>query len=276
VCTRYISRSCPDDALTECISCFQCYAVCPNNAITFNKREIEEIGYKPLIDKEDLKSFLAYRRSNRIFSDKPVKRKTILELVHSAQLIPSGGNAHDCKFTMITDTEVKTRLFNLIKKRYVFQAKLLKAPVVRFLLKLFSDPVTRAFLNDPEYFGRITPLLEGLGKGKDNLFYNAPVIIAVHSDRLIPTPGPDCILAAYNIVLMAHAMGLGTCFVTLAQNAINNSSRCRKLLNLGKKEKIHAVLLLGYNKLKYLRPVPGFRNDRCSFITPENLLKVGA
>ena len=41
------------------------------------------------------------------------------------------------------------------------------------------------------------------------------------------------------------------------------------------KEKVHAVLLLGYNKLKYRRPVPGFREDICSFVTPGQPLEVG-
>jgi nitroreductase/NAD-dependent dihydropyrimidine dehydrogenase PreA subunit len=276
VCSRHISRPRPEDALPDCISCFQCYAVCPNNAVTFSIGKTVETGPEPVIDKDNLKSFLAFRRSCRIFSDRTVERETILELVHSAQLIPSGGNAHNCKFTVIADAEVKTKLFNLIKKRYAILVKLLKMPVTRFLLKLFSDPVTSAFLKDKDYFGRIVPLMEGLREGKDPLFYNAPVIIAVHSDRLIPTPGPDCILAAYNIVLMSQAMGFGTCFVSLAQNAINNSGRCRKFLNLGKKEKIYALLLLGYSKVKYQRQVPGLQKDHYSFIASEMNVRGGA
>ncbi|UCB46626.1 MAG: nitroreductase family protein [Spirochaetota bacterium] len=273
VCPRHISQIDPDEHLSECISCFQCYAVCPNNAITFSKKELEETGPLPAIDKDDLKSFLAFRRSNRLFSTKPVKRETIVELIHSAQHIPSGGNAHNCKFTIITDQEVKNRLLQLIKKRYVLQFKFLQVPIMRFILTLFTDPVTRAFLNDREYLKRIIPLVEGMKNGKDLVFYNAPVVIAVHSDQLIPTPGPDSILAAYNIVLMAHAMGMGTCFVSMVQNAVNNSNKCRALLKLGRRERVHAVILLGHNKLKYQRPIPMFREDHYRFIKISDIEK---
>ncbi len=88
-----------------------------------------------------------------------------------------------------------------------------------------------------------------------------PVIIIIHSKKEIPTPKEDSILAGYNMALMAQALGLGTCFVTLAQKAINFSSKCKKILSLAKEDNIHAVLLLGYPSVNYLRSAPRFKKE---------------
>jgi len=87
------------------------------------------------------------------------------------------------------------------------------------------------------------------------------VVIIIHSREQIPTPKEDSILAGYNIILMAQSMGLGTCFVTLAQKAINSSNKCKKLLNLSPEDNINAVILLGYPLVNYLRPAPRFGKE---------------
>jgi nitroreductase len=80
--------------------------------------------------------------------------------------------------------------------------------------------------------------------------------VVIHSKELIPTPKEDSILAGYNIVLMAQSLGLGTCFVTLAQNAIDSSRACKAILGLSPKEQVYAVVLLGYPDVRFLRAVP--------------------
>lgn len=159
----------------ECIHCFHCYAVCPHQAIALTgmtsalQEDTEECS---TIDEDQLLHFLAFRRSVRRFKTQEVERGVIEKLIHAAGYIPSRGNSHPYKFT------------------------------------------------------------------------------------LIPTPGEDSMLAAYNIVLMAQAMGLGSCFVSLARNAINASRKCRKILKLGSADRIHAVVVLGYPAVKFQRAIP--------------------
>ena len=68
----------------------------------------------------------------------------------------------------------------------------------------------------------------------------------VHSRVPIPTPKEDCVIAGFAICLAAEAMGLGACFVSLAQNAINASARCRSVLGLSPSDRVHAVVVVGY------------------------------
>jgi len=58
------------------------------------------------------------------------------------------------------------------------------------------------------------------------------------------------------IVLMAQTLGLGSCFVSLAQNAINASRTCRKILNMSPADRIHAVVVLGYPAVQFHRAIP--------------------
>ena len=59
-------------------------------------------------------------------------------------------------------------------------------------------------------------------------------------------PEEDAVMAAYNVSLMAGTLGLGTCFVSMAQKAISAGERIRKTVGLKKSERIHAVLAVGY------------------------------
>jgi len=208
-----------------CYRCFRCYAVCPNGAIkvTGPYKQIEtDRDKRESIDKNNLEQFLAFRRSIRRFGKKKVTKKIIEEVISAARYIPSGGNLYAHEFTVIKNAAIKKRLIAEFKK--VFQDK----PI--FL---------RATL--PWY---------------NKIFYNASIAIVIHSKETIGTPKDDSILAAYNIVLMAQALGLGTCFFAFAQNAINASKRCKAILKLSLKDHVHSVVLLGYPEIRFRRIVP--------------------
>lgn len=55
---------------------------------------------------------------------------------------------------------------------------------------------------------------------------------------------------------MAQALGLGTCFVTPAQNAINSSKKCKEILNLTPQDNVNAVVILGYPAVHHQRIAP--------------------
>jgi hypothetical protein len=44
--------------------------------------------------------------------------------------------------------------------------------------------------------------------------------------------------------------------VTLAQNAINTSKECKKILNLDSRDNVNAVIVLGYPEEKHRRVAP--------------------
>jgi nitroreductase len=217
---------------------------------------LPERGKNGSIEGTSLVHFLALRRSVRKFRRQMVEKRTIETLVQAAGYIPSGGNSHSYRFTVITESEEKARLNQELEKIYSNRRRILKCTLLRKVFLLFADAQTRAFLQDTTYLKRVTYLLDQMKQGEDPIFYNAPAVIVIHSQKLIPTPLEDSVLAAYNIVLMAQAMGLGTCYVSLAQNAINTSRKCKKILNLSVADKVYAVVVAGYPAVEFHRPVP--------------------
>ncbi len=156
----------------------------------------------------------------------------------------TGGNRHAHSFTVVTKREVRELLSRELNRIYSRRRRLLGSWLLRRVFSLFVDPRTRTFLLDPIYLKKAIHLLDQYARGEDPIFYRAPAIIVVHSRELIPMPDEDSVLAAYNIVLMVETLGLGTCLVSLAQNAINSSRRCKQILDLDPSERVYAVVVM--------------------------------
>jgi nitroreductase len=195
---------------------------------------------------DSLKLLLSTRRSCRRYQDREVEPETIRALAETAAFIPSGGNRHSHRFTVLTRGPSRARLMRELTRIYRGRSALLNSPVLRLLLRPFVGPFTREFLRDREYAGRMRALLAQLEAGDDPVFHGAPAAIIIHSRELIPTPKEDSVIAGFALSLAAHSMGLGSCFVTLAQNALNASGRCKAILGLSQRERVHAVLVVGY------------------------------
>ena len=243
----------------ECVGCLHCYAVCPQGAIGIEGLSSDfsfGLDSAGAIDEKKLMKLLAFRRSTRRFTTQPVHADLVEKLIHVAGYIPSGGNSHSYRFTVITRGETRDRLELELKKIYALRHRLLKNAILHKFFALVSNRRTKAFLLDDLYLKRINYILEQYEEGEDPVFYLAPLIIMVHTDTLIPTPGEDAVLAAYNMVLMAQTLGLGSCFVSLAQNAINSSRRCKKILNLSSENHVHAMLVIGHPDVQFHRAIP--------------------
>jgi nitroreductase/NAD-dependent dihydropyrimidine dehydrogenase PreA subunit len=245
-----------------CVKCYHCYAVCPEEAICIKDAEkflIPENFEK--INMKNLTNLFSMRRSYRKFQDKDVDDLLLEEIIGSGLFIPSGGNDRSINFTVIRSDEIKDSLKNELVKIYKARSLILNNFLFGILVKPFLNKFQKEFFKNKEYGPRIKKLINDALSGNDPFFYHAPVIIIVHSEKIIPTPKEDAILAAYNINLSAEICGLGACFVTLAQDAINSSAKCKKILSLNKNENVYAVLILGYPEIIYLRASPRLKKN---------------
>ena len=125
------------------------------------------------------------RRSIRKYKNTPVPKELINKLLEAATLAPSASNSQPWSFAVIQDQE--------LLKKYSDRAKVL------CLASLQSKPDPhdyRKILADPEF----------------NIFYNAGTLIIIYGSQGATSYG-DCCLAAQNLMLAAHAEGLGTCWI---------------------------------------------------------------
>jgi nitroreductase len=86
---------------------------------------------------------------------------------------------------------------------------------------------------------------------RDLLFHGATAAIVVGSKPGASCPAEDALLATGNILLTAHAMGLGTCLVGFAVSAMQESPAIKRFIGIPDDEIVYAVIALGYSTEKY-------------------------
>lgn len=243
-----------------CDRCFHCYAICPQHAIQVKGVEEEIIPEERQIEYQDLLMHLKRRRSHRNFKRLPVSNDVLGMLTESAKFSPTGGNAQELSITIINDMDTRKELESAIVHYYDQLIRLLRNPVIGFVMKFSGDAKVRETARDPGFFIKIEKIYREMKTGVSNIFWDAPVVMLFHTTRLLPTAFEDCILAASNVVLAATSLQLGSCFVSLSQQAINSTKKIKQLLGIPSSDQVHAVLVLGYPAVRYRRVVP--RDDK--------------
>ena len=223
-----------------CINCWNCVVVCPTGAVHMEgPYRVQEGRYRTCMSGEmtwpaplehgeakkweDLESELTEverviykRRSIRLFKDKPVPKELLARIVEAGRFAPSSGNCQPWKFIVITNRELITEIEHESMK------------VLRRFKKLYYDKKGRrlAWKNtvvtlssllmvnkmDPRPFAAI----EKADQCEGVLYWGAPAVILVcKHTRGISNPDLDGGIAAQNMVLAAHSLGLGTCYIGL-------------------------------------------------------------
>ena len=80
-----------------------------------------------------------------------------------------------------------------------------------------------------------------------NLFYNAPVLILVIGSKNNALTDYDCSLCAGNMMLAAHSMGIGSCWIGGAA-VIQQSVELMAELKIPPDYKLVAPIIFGYQK----------------------------
>ena len=90
-------------------------------------------------------------------------------------------------------------------------------------------------------------------RGIDPLFHGAPAVIIIGSQPGGAAPQDDALLASQNILLAAHALGLGTCLIGFAVAALRRDPTIQKRLGIPREETVYAVIAVGYPDRTFVR-----------------------
>jgi nitroreductase len=133
-------------------------------------------------------------------------------------------------------------------------------PVYRFLGRVVAgDTLGKYFRN---YYASVSEALrEWDEEGTDRLFHGAVAAILVTGRRDAGCPGEDALLATQNILLAAHAMGLGSCLIGFVVEAMRRRRKMCRCMAIPAEEEIYSVIGLGYPAIRY-RQVTGRRPVR--------------
>jgi len=152
------------------------------------------------------------RRSVRKFSDRPVEPEKLQTVLQAARLAPSWANMQCWRFVAVQDREVRARISELSYMAEYFASMGYKSNPSQ---KALADaPVVIVACAEPDQSGDV--------RGQE--YYLADVGIA-----------------SENLMLAAHAVGLGSVFV-----GIFNEDELRALLHIPQSVRIVGLFPLGY------------------------------
>ena len=121
---------------------------------------------------------------------------------------------------------------------------------MRHLLKWFGKPELDFYYRN--YHDRIVDALQEWQRdGRDRVFHGAPSAIIVSCRPGASCPSEDALLATQNILLGAHALGLGTCLIGFAVEAIKRDAAIKRFLDITQEETVYSVIALGYPAVIY-------------------------
>ncbi len=265
-------RICPKETLAiaggsveltgqECILCTHCYAVCAAGAVSFGTAlrsprftsfSYREKAVKPGdADAGLLVNIMRSRRSMRRFLDKPVPDDVLRDLVECAVMAPSGSNCQLWQFTVVNGRDKVVGVAEQVGEFFRRINRIAKNPFARYLSVLFMGMTLVRYYRD-----RYESVERGLARaaeGEDPLFWGAPAVIIIHSSMDGSLPVEDAQYAAYNITLLAHALGLGTCFIGYASETLNRAASIKRALKIPERNRVHAVLAAGYPAAKFTK-----------------------
>jgi len=278
----------------RCIGCQNCTAVCETGAVRIRGEYRVPRGFwknvdlyaggktwpAPLGEPVDRKFWpdenrlteteqvIYNRRSIRLYRKKQVPRTLVQRVLEAGRFAPSAGNNQPWKFIVIQDRQEIDKIDRKVKQfcRLVMRGtmpfawlkktipgdksarlKFWQKALIHLLVRLRGpgemDARARGGINavasDPAY----------------HTFFHAPTLIIMLADRRgIGSIDLDLGICGQNMVLAAHSLGLGTCYVSLI-DGLKGFPRYRKKLGITSPFEIVTSLTLGYPRGRIDHPV---------------------
>lgn len=262
---------------SACLNCGNCIAVCPVDAITMTGSYSVQSGrYKNSLlkkvtppdplglngqkkyeefqqDLSEVERSIYSRRSNRLFKKKQVEKEIINRILEAGRFAPSAGNCQPYKFIVITDQklikEYEKKTMNILR---IYKNAYLNSNGRKPLWKKITFTFA-SWLMVNKLDPRPVTAMTKADNNNDSIHFGAPAVILMLKDkRGVGNPDLDLGICAQNIVLAAHSLGLGTCYIGLPIEPLNLpvSIMLRKKLGINHPYEAVTSLAIGYPKGK--------------------------
>jgi len=162
------------------------------------------------------------RRSVRDYIDTPLPEETTRKIIDAGRYAPTGLNLQPWRFVVVQNKEMMKKLSN------------------------YAQPILAKNLEGRNDAGAVN-FLKRLQDKNFNLFYNAPVLILVIGSKNNALTDYDCSMCAENMMLAAHSLGIGSCWIGGAA-VIQQSENLMAELKITMNYKIVSPLIFGYPK----------------------------
>lgn len=263
VCPHKLFEVGEDDVLVTadgCMACGHCRAVCPVSAVEV--KDVEEVlGFQTFPERtkniapgdfetDRLVQLMRSRRSCRNYRKEVVDIAILEDLVKIGTTAPSGTNSQSWQYTLLPQRKDVKFLGELTADYYRELNNQARNPVYRLMAKIFAGDALGNYYRG--YYDSVQEALRQWDEEQvDRLFHGAAAAILVTGETTASCPAEDALLASQNILLAAHAMGLGSCLIGFVVEAVRRSQKMKRALNLGPTTRLYSVIALGYPAIAY-------------------------
>ena len=172
----------------------------------------------------DALELIKTRRSTRRYQDRAVEAALLDQIIEAGRYAPSGGNSQTTHFFVLTDQAVLAELAALVKREFS------QMDVTPGMYRSLAQAITAS-------------------KGESYVFhYNAPVLIVTANQKDYGNNMADCACALENMMLMANALNLGSCWINQLRwlNENDAINRVFRRYGLSEGERIYGAVSIGY------------------------------
>ncbi len=184
------------------------------------------------------------RRSIRSFKSDPVPQDMIVQMLEAARLAPSGSNRQPWRFVVVTDAEEKKRLRQVcLDQTFIEEAAVVFVACADLSAysKESSQRRTQEFIDfGVQMSGQFAQALSRFNDpAYRKLMESMP---EVDPQTVIAPATANTYIAVEHLVLMATALGLGSCWV----GAITDYAAVKTLLGIPDNVVVVALVAVGY------------------------------
>lgn len=174
--------------------------------------------------KETVFDVIRTRRSTRSYSQREVSEEDLDVVLQAGRFAPSGGNNQTTHLLVITSADIKKRIAELAEK-------------------LFSVMEVT-----PDMYRSMASAVMASKKGGYNFHRDAPVLILAANQKTYSNNIADCSCVLENMMIMANAMDMGSCWVNQIKWLNEEPEMLELLFGIGLREdeRVYGGITLGY------------------------------
>ena len=173
------------------------------------------------------------RRSTRAYQSAAVEAEKLNRIIEAGRLAPSGGNNQTTHFIVLRNRSVLDKLSDLVRAEFA------------------AMQITEGM------YKSLASAIRASKAGNYVFHYHAPALIVTANRIGYGNSLADCACALENMMLMANALDLGSCWINQLRWLNESEAVCAYLRSLGMadNERVYGALSVGYAKTASGLPV---------------------
>jgi len=192
------------------------------------------------------------RRSVRSFRQEPLPDAMIRRILEAGRFAPSAGNMQPWRFIVVKNRalleEMERDAVKIVRFFMFFLDYTRGGFLRRFIASINAKVMMRVLPNDlhPAPFA----LMVQIAQGKTPVFHGAPTLLLLLEDRRgVSSPPMDIGICGQNMVVAAHSLGAGTCWIGLIK-VLMYLPKWRKRFGVKFPYSLNVCIALGWPKPK--------------------------